>query len=54
MVRQIEELLLLTCLGGFRGHHVRRNPAPLRSRSSRRGMRAVPSLARAADRRLWC
>jgi hypothetical protein len=31
MARQIEELLLLTLLGRVhRGHHVRRNPAPLR------------------------
>jgi hypothetical protein len=47
MVRQIEELLLLTCLGGHRGHHVRRNPAPLTKQKQGGGMpaRMLPTIA---------
>ena len=47
MVRQIEELLLLTCLGGHRGHHVRRNPAPLTKQKQGGGMpaRILPTIA---------
>jgi hypothetical protein len=38
-----------------RGHHVRRNPAPLTKQKQSRGhARAAPSLTHAADRRLWC
>ena len=46
MVRQIEELLLLTCLGGHRGHHVRRNPAPLTKQKQGGGMpaRMLPTM----------